>query len=554
MVPTEIEKRLAAIEDRLTFLESRFAPPAPQPAPAPAPASRPAAAPPQAPRPQAAPSRPAPPAKSDGSFVTSVLGWGGAAALVLAAAYLISLAIDAGWLTPMRQVACAALAGLGMIGAGFALRETNRQYAGLLPAGGIVILFLAVYGGHLYYGFLGAGAAGAAVIVICLASLWLCRAFESDLYALFAVAGSYSAPFLLAGLRGSITDVVIYYSAWSALFSVYAIWHGRRLIYLLALYLALIGFDFIWRTRAPGDWVAALVFQTVQFVLFGIATAAFSMRHRAPLTSDAAMAHLPALLLFYFLQYSLLDRHMPGAAPWIAAASAAVLAVLYVSARSALDRPLPGGELLLWSYVALVLLHAGYIQSVPKPWAPWVAFILMPLMALGALRRGISFKTGWALWLSVALIFLVNYLRVVLDTDLQAVPAREALAVLYALELYAGYYFVRGGSGERFGGLLLYAGHLCAMAAVLHLVGTPIVESTIWAVLALACLGVALAQRDRTLGQSSLLMFGATGGKVLLYDLSGAPPVARIVSLVVLGVAFYAGGLLYQKILREDAA
>jgi uncharacterized membrane protein len=47
-------------------------------------------------------------------------------------------------------------------------------------------------------------------------------------------------------------------------------------------------------------------------------------------------------------------------------------------------------------------------------------------------------------------------------------------------------------------------------------------------------------------------VFAATAGKVLLYDLSGAPPVARIVSLVVLGVTFYFGGLLYQKMLGAE--
>jgi uncharacterized membrane protein len=101
--------------------------------------------------------------------------------------------------------------------------------------------------------------------------------------------------------------------------------------------------------------------------------------------------------------------------------------------------------------------------------------------------------------------------------------------------------------------LCLYAGHLCAMAAALHFLDTRIVESTAWALLALGCLGVAWAQRDRILGQSSLLLFGATAAKVLLYDLSGAPPVARIISLVVLGAAFYAGGMLYQRIDRLAA-
>jgi len=39
------------------------------------------------------------------------------------------------------------------------------------------------------------------------------------------------------------------------------------------------------------------------------------------------------------------------------------------------------------------------------------------------------------------------------------------------------------------------------------------------------------------------------------YDLGGASPLTRIVSLVVLGVTFYAGGLLYQRMLAvgQDA-
>jgi uncharacterized membrane protein len=77
----------------------------------------------------------------------------------------------------------------------------------------------------------------------------------------------------------------------------------------------------------------------------------------------------------------------------------------------------------------------------------------------------------------------------------------------------------------------------------------PIVESAVWGVLALACLGVSLWQRDRVLGQSSLLVFAAAAAKVLLYDLGEAPPLIRIVSLVVLGVTFYVGGLWYQRML-----
>ena len=538
MEPNEVEQRFAGIEARLARIESRLPerttsavtaePTAPVEAAAP-PAAR-----------QAPEGRPL--------LVTSILGWGGAVALVLAAAYLIRLAVENGWLTPTRQVACAAVFGLVMIAAGFFLRGSNRQYAGLLPAGGIVILFLAIYGAHLFYGLILATPAAASVVVVCALSLWLCRAFASDLYALFSVVGSYSAPLLISGAP-SITDLVIYFSAWGFVFSVFAVWHGQRLIYLVALYLALLVFDFLRNARAPDAWVAGIVFQTVQFAIFGAATIAYSIRHKAPLDALGAAAHLPPLLIFYFLQYALLDRHLPELAPWVAVASGFAVAGLYGIARASLKRPLPGGEFLVWAYVALVLFHAGYLESLPHKWAPWVGFVVMPIAAALTLRPGIKVGSKWPVWLTVGVIFLINYLRIVFDTDLRGVPGRPLLAVAYALQLYLGYYLIRGRQvTPGLGALLLYAGHIAAMAAALHLLKEPIVESAAWGVLALACLGLSLWVRDRLLGQSSLLVFGAAAVKVMLYDLGGASPLARIASLVVLGVTFYVGGLLYQRL------
>lgn len=544
MSPEEIERRFAGIEERLARIEA-----GPPVTAAPAQIAKPAI---QLPLQPKTPSR-QPEAGDRPSLVTSFLGWGGAAALVLAAAYLIRLAVENGWLTPVRQVAFAAISGLVMIGAGLFMRNVNRQYAGLLPAGGVATLFLSIYGAHLFYGFMEAAPAASAVVFVCLLSLWLCRAFASDLYALFAVAGSYSAPVLISGAP-SVTDLVIYFSAWSVVFSVFSVWHGRRLVYLLALYLALIIFDFIWRHRAPDEWIAALVFQAAQFAIFGVATAVFSVRNKSPLDSASAWGHLPPLLIFYFLQYALLKRHLPELAPWIAAASGLVVAGLYGTARAVLRRPLPGGEFLLWAYIALVLFHAGYIEVVPHRWAPWVAFVILPVVALATLRQGAGIGARWPVWAAAGVIFLINYLRIVFDTDLRGVPGRPLLAVAYALQLYLGYYLIRGREAlQGVKGLLLYAGHISAMAAALHGFDERIVESAAWGLLALACLGLSLWQRDRLLGQSSLLVFGAAAAKVMLYDLGGASPLARIISLVVLGITFYIGGLLYQRLQAPGA-
>jgi len=544
----ELEERLAAIEARLARLERLLSPR------------------PRVETPPALPiaeenftfelleeTPPTPPTPSASSWVTGLLGWGGVTALVLAAAYLVKLGIDLGWLTPARQTALAALGGVIMIAVGLALRQADRRYAGLLPAGGLAILFLTVYGAHLYYRLLVPGAAVAAVILLCLLALWLCHLFSDELYALFAVAGSYSAPLLLPVLRGDILDLALYFAAWDTLFCLYALHLGRRRIYLLALYLSLVIFDLIWRVSDPGQWPTALGFQSFQFILFAACIAAFSVRHRSPLDRHAALAHLPPLLLFYILQYAVLDRHLALWAPWIALASAAVPALAYTAARLRLQRELPGGRLLLSAYAALVLLHAGYLEAVPDRWQPWAALLVAAVAAGSALRRP-ALAEDWPLLAAAGLIYAVNYLRIILHADLARVAGSDLLVLAFAAELYLAYYLSRRFRlSERLCGPLIYAGHVGAMAAAVHLFSGRLAVSLCWGGLAVAALLCSLWRRDRILGQSSLLVFAASGAKVLLYDLAGAAPLVRIACLLVLGVTLYLGGWLYRKVAAMES-
>ncbi len=484
-------------------------------------------------------------------------------AMVAAAAYLIRLAIDSGWLTPVRQIGLAVIGGLALIIIGAVLRRSDRRYAGLLPAAGIVILYLSVYGAHLYYHFIDATAATALIILVSLGTLWLGRLFDNDLYALFAVAGSYSAPFLLSSLSNSITDLVIYFSAWNLVFCIHAVWIRNRIVYLLALYLALIGFDVIWHVTASEAWVSALVFQLVQFMLFSACAVVYSIREKSPMSTDVAFVHFPALLIFYAVQYWLLKQHLPAAAPWIAVASLGLLAGCYFIARAWLQEVPAAGKLLLNAYAALVLFHAGYLESVPSELAPWAAFLVtLVAMFMAATRQGRQGenKSNWPLVYAVGAIFVINYLRVVTTVDMGQVPGKNLLMMLYAAELYFAYYLVRQAPAVTLPPtatfpkeLLLYAGHISAMAAAVHIFDNRFAISLTWGVLALSCLLVSLRARDKTLGQSSLLVFAASAIKMLLYDLSAATPLIRIASLLVLGVTFYLGGWLYRKVNTLDA-
>ena len=554
----ELKDRLSLIESRLSRLEQRFTPPPTPAAPGDAAAAatdftfrrEPRPRPQQLP--QAANRAPVP--------VTQILGWGGVAALVLAAAYLIRLGIDLGWLTPGRQLLLALLAGCGLIGGGLALRHSDRHYASLLPAGGVIILFLSTYGAHLYYRLIPYALALTAVAGICLLALWLCRTFASQLYAFFAVCGSYSAPLLLPDLRSGVTELAVYYTAWGLLFCGYAVWFVERRIYLVAACLALLGFDLIWYLQwhhaAAPQWREALVFQSLQFAIFAGVTALFTLQHDDPLDRDSGLAHLPPLLLFYALEYGLLQRYLPALAPWIAFASLAVVLLLYLLVRSGRSQSLPGGEVILGAYAALVLFHAGYLELLPDPLAPWAGLAVGAALALWLVRRSELHLGHWALLCTGLLVFAINLLRAVTRFDLDRVAAGDYLALAYAAELYAGAVLLRRRSQPLVRTVLLYAGHLAAMAAPVHLFDSRLAVSLTWAVLAVAALALALHFRDRLLGQSALFIFAASGAKVFLYDLSGTAPLIRIGSLVVLGVSLYLGGWLYRRVgaIEEETA
>lgn len=485
--------------------------------------------------------------------VTQIMGWTGATLLVLAAAYLIRLVYDAGWLTPPRQLGLAVLGGVGLIVAGLRLRRLDRGYASLLPAGGLVVFFLAIYGAHLYYHLIGASMATTAVICNCLLALWLGRIFGSEIYGLFAVVGSYSAPLLLRALTGSVVDLAIYFTAWSVVFSVYAVAIAKRRPYLLAGYMALLAFQLAWEHLARSQWGVAVVFQTLQFLVFLAAAITFSIRHDRPMTQADGIAHLPLLLLFYGLQYALLDRHVPDMAPWVAVTSAAVLLVAYRIARRALEVSLEAGGFIVGAYCALVLFHAVYLELLPERWAPWAVLLVLPPAALYITRPAADAGLMLPFKLLLGALLALNFARVVLLGDTGGAGHGTLLALLYAAELYAAYFVGRGQVVLRpWLVLALYAAHLGLMVVVLLSFSNELLVSMAWGALAMASLLLAFRHSDQDLGKSSLFIFGASLVKVILYDLAGAAPLVRIGSLVVVGLTLYAGGLLYKRVVALE--
>ncbi len=74
-----------------------------------------------------------------------------------------------------------------------------------------------------------------------------------------------------------------------------------------------------------------------------------------------------------------------------------------------------------------------------------------------------------------------------------------------------------------------------------------VVASVAWAVYASALLGVGFLRARADLRWSGIVLFGATVGKVLLYDTAALDPVYRVGSFLVLGLLLVGASRLYQK-------
>jgi uncharacterized membrane protein len=150
-------------------------------------------------------------------------------------------------------------------------------------------------------------------------------------------------------------------------------------------------------------------------------------------------------------------------------------------------------------------------------------------------------------------LLLAGFTQTLLFERGNSAPAgSNVLLLLYALGLYASYFMLRRDAGQRgLAPLVLYLGHLAVMVFTIRWLDSGLAISMAWAIFAVALLLVALNLKDKHIGQSSLFIFAASALKVLIFDLADSGSTVRIMSLVILGASLYAGGWLYQNLVRD---
>ena len=469
---------------------------------------------------------------------------------VVAAGFIIKLTIESGWLTPPRQIALAALLGLSLIGAGFALRKTDQEYASLLPAGGIIILYLTTYAAHSFYHLVSFDTGIAAVSVVSILCIWLYTRMRHDIYVITAAVGSYLSPLALL-YTGDAVFTLTYLLCCSTAFAVISIWLRTRTMTLISAYLALFITGYMGQNLHQDGLVASLL--GLHFLVFAVGTWLYTVQNRTPLSETEAWAALPVLLGFYALEYLFLDRIQPQLAPWVVLACAALLGLLYVTARKYMADS-PASRSLVLIFMTLALVHALYLQILPGMAHPWLVPFILLAISFTPLRDLVPRATGAyviplvALLLILAIEYLTMLYQLVLGDDPNRLAAAFAtLGCLWVMILRSNRALK---ADDAWTYCVLGVTHLLAVLACYRLgatIGSLAVSAT-WLMYAVAVIVLAFARRDEVMAKSAMVVLGLAAGKALLYDAAAAPTGVRIVCLLLTGVVLYGCGLMMRKI------
>lgn len=472
---------------------------------------------------------------------------------VLAAGFIIKLSIDSGWLTPIRQIVIATLFGFSLIGVGLRLAAIDREYASLLPATGIVILYLSAFAAYRLYflvSFETAMLLSSAVSVLCI-SLYF--KVKNDVYPDTAAIGAYLSPAILAH-NINYTFTLYYFLICSLTFSVLSIFAKTRSLTIIASYLAIMVTALVGLDMHQNDFIALML--ALQFFIFTVGALLYTKHVQSPLTTKESWYFFPSLLIFYVAEYHFLSLIDPNLAAWLSLAFAGFLIALYLAAKQLLGGKTLTSEPMIFTFATLVLFHAGYIELLPDNGGPWLlAIMLLGLASLPSQlfnTKNIFKMPTFVIAMLCMIIISIEYMR--LAWDLVNTPDKIPLIVDVFAILSIWTLFLRKkaalSADEVFAYIVLGAAHFLVITTLYNQTHAQnsLAVSISWLIYAIAIIIFAFIRKDKFMANSALFVLGLAAGKALIYDAAATPTIVRIACLLLTGLVLYASGYLFKKI------
>lgn len=285
----------------------------------------------------------------------------GVLVLFVGLAFLARYAIDNALLPPELRLAAIAAAGIALFAGGYRLRgrrEDKLAYALTLQGAGVAVLYLTVFAAFRLYHFLPAGAAFAALALICAFSAVIAVAQNAMAMAFIGFAGGFAAPLLVSTGQGNHVALFSYYLLLGVAIAGLAWVKAWRALNLLGFF-ATFGIATVWgvlRYR-PEDFASTEPFLVAFFAVYLVASLAYATRH-----SLAAKQAVDATLVFGTpLVAFVLQVRLVREIEYAAAFSSLALGALYLALGWWMARPGRSSEVHRWLAECFAALGLGFV-------------------------------------------------------------------------------------------------------------------------------------------------------------------------------------------------
>lgn len=561
------EQRLARLErlerpersERSMSSEATVTPPPPPAAQLPA-AQLP---PPPAPQPPPPPPQPAaataPPPRPPFTLpgIESLLKWAGLVLLFLSAVFLVSTAIQRGWIGPELQLLGAACIGAGLIEGGLVLGRRRAGWGVPLVGVGIAVLSATSTAGWQWLELWSRSPWIALSFTVLALSIALNGRLRSPGV---AATGLVTTAISVSVLSDSIPQAAVLLAIVVAVGEATSVWRRSSSLHLMTVVVGVVSFGAVAAAsyiEAEPTSLALLLSGAVVTVLFWTMPLVFAVRDAEPSpigvnwrpTIDRLVISLPALFSVAWTWSSDLSETGSGRVflltGGLALASALVVALsrrfqqsIWVSQLMGGAAAVTVGSVLLFEgpgVLAGLTLQAGalliFVHLVPDRWAVVQAGAMATVAGLLALAGMID------------------------AIDLDA-PAVDDVVHLGVVALLAGWAWWEGRSHDdrplgQILGVGAFAGAvLWPVSALIHVPQGQALISAVWAGLGLGLLVLAFSRTSVRLAQVSLATLGVVMVKLLTIDLETVDVFWRVALFFILGGTFLFAGFRVGTAIR----
>lgn len=477
----------------------------------------------------------------------------GVGCVVIASVLLIKFSIEAGWLNPSRQIIIATLVGIGLILTPHVRNFSDKKLIGYLPAAGVIILHLTVYGAVFHHQLASPLLGLLGISVIGFISIMLLNEHKDTSYAVLSIVGTYIGAMSFSKALPELWMMGAFLLLWDVIFSYFALSTKKRVLILLAGYLSIalvVIYEDSFTTLSPEMSFSFALLQLLQALVFAGASALYTKKHQSPFSASEIWAYFPLLLLFYGQEYWLLYQVNHFLADIVSIGFSAVLFGLYHMARKSLNKTQLESGVMIHTFCAAVLVHVLYFSNLELEAQTLVSFGLIGLLFF--FGKKMSQEPAYRGVLILVLLCVAYNAGMVLAGTLNT-DANIVFGGAYALLGIAAYFYSQATKTFDFSkdheNMLLLFAHAQSLISLYRLkeyTGDGAV-APMWIAYACALLIYAWRKKHFHLAQASLPIIFISIGRFVFLDFGNLGTLERIISLFLMGGLIFGGGYIYRQ-------